>query len=125
MTVEFIPSVEKLVQESMAHFDPSHDHLHVFRVRKMAMRLAAREPQIDLLVVELAALGHDLTDHKYNNDQSVIDAFSNLMVENGVSEDQRLTILKIIDNTSYSKEKRLKASGEWTQWHESCKELHW
>ena len=50
----------------MASYDPSHDFLHVNRVRKMAMHLAKRvqdeqpDMSINLFVVELAALFHDL-----------------------------------------------------------------
>lgn len=53
-------------EESMASYDPSHDILHVNRVRKTAMRLAKRvqdgqpDMSINLFVVELAALFHDL-----------------------------------------------------------------
>lgn len=125
MTGDLISSVEKLVQTAMAGFDPSHDDLHVFRVRKMALKLAAQDSQIDPIVVELAALGHDLTDYKYSTDEFILDELSNLMKVNGISEQQRSTVLKIIQNTSFSKEKKMKASGQWTQWHESCKEFHW
>jgi len=51
---------------SMASYDPSHDFLHVNRVRHMAMRLAkhAQDEQLDvpvnIFVVEMAALFHDL-----------------------------------------------------------------
>lgn len=33
-------------------------------------------------------------------------------------------ILKIVPAVSYSKEMKLRASGDWGEWHESCAELH-
>lgn len=33
-------------------------------------------------------------------------------------------IAKIIDNVSWSTEKKLRAAGQWTQWHDDCVELH-
>lgn len=50
----------------MSTYDPSHDFHHVGRVRKTALRIAKRvedekgEGSIDIFVVELAALFHDL-----------------------------------------------------------------
>jgi uncharacterized protein len=50
----------------MASYDPSHDFLHVNRVRNTAMHLAKRvqdeqpDASINIFVVEIAALFHDL-----------------------------------------------------------------
>jgi uncharacterized protein len=34
------------------------------------------------------------------------------------------TIVRIVENVSWSNELRLRASGEWGPWHETCVELH-
>lgn len=81
------PQVEAYVRGVMAGHDSSHDFSHVDRVRKTALRLAAEEvrsgggvactwlefcarthPQgiIDVEVVELGALLHDVFDYKYS-----------------------------------------------------------
>lgn len=55
----------------MASYDPSHDFLHVNRVRKLALRLAKRvqeeqpDASLNIFVVELAALFHDLFEYAY------------------------------------------------------------
>ena len=49
----------------MAHYDPSHDKLHVYRVRNMALKLA-ESVNADKQLVEMTALFHDMLDHKYN-----------------------------------------------------------
>lgn len=51
-------------------YDPSHDYAHVLRVTLLAIRIAESENkklgiQLDLQVVTLAALFHDLLDAKY------------------------------------------------------------
>lgn len=33
-------------------------------------------------------------------------------------------IVRIVENVSWSNERRLRASGEWGPWHETCVELH-
>ena len=78
-----------------------------------------------MLVVELAALFHDLFDAKYTsvNTKEELDIPSWLLAH-GVEEDQSSLILKIIANVSYSKEIVLRGNGNWTQWHENCIELH-
>ncbi|WVQ88593.1 hypothetical protein IAS59_002329 [Cryptococcus gattii] len=60
---DLIVRAEELVKAHMAKYDPSHDWAHVDRVRKMAMTIArSMDNAPDFLVVELAALFHDLSD---------------------------------------------------------------
>lgn len=119
-----IKIAEQFMVDHMANYDPSHDSLHIFRVRKMALKLCENVGG-DLLIVELAALFHDLIDHKYANDvKQVESSLISLMRENGLAEDQIGLVLKIVKNVGFSVENRLKKSGEWTEWHENCVELH-
>ena len=68
-----IKAAEAFVGAEMAGNDGSHDMAHVNRVRDLALRLA-RDPTSDvssddndsMLIVELAALLHDVKDHKYS-----------------------------------------------------------
>jgi uncharacterized protein len=54
------------MQEKFTGESSGHDWWHVYRVWQTALRLAAEEPEADRLVVELAALLHDVADWKYN-----------------------------------------------------------
>jgi len=78
-TIEF-------VKDKLKHAESGHDFFHIERVWKNSLLIAAKErefyensenengmtstcnkPQINLIVVELAALLHDIADHKFNN----------------------------------------------------------
>jgi uncharacterized protein len=56
---------EAYVRERMHGEGTGHDWWHVHRVRAAALRLAAEEGA-DLFVTELAALLHDVADHKFH-----------------------------------------------------------
>jgi uncharacterized protein len=60
---EILARTEAFVRERMHGDGSGHDWWHVDRVRRTALRLA-REEGADLFVVELAALLHDVWDHK-------------------------------------------------------------
>ena len=53
------------VKKELAQAESGHDWFHVERVWKMAKNIAQKE-QADPLVVELAALLHDIADSKFN-----------------------------------------------------------
>ncbi|KAI8873710.1 hypothetical protein GQ42DRAFT_117548 [Ramicandelaber brevisporus] len=132
----------------MKNWDPSHDFLHVDRVRNNALRIASLEPSarpIDIEVVELAALLHDVYDTKYVSVEEAaaegVDHIANILVSNGFDAERTAIVKKIVDNISYRKEKRnekeieekkkqAEANGveyvpdEITVWRATCKELH-
>lgn len=63
------PLVERTaahIREKMAGDSSGHDWWHIHRVWMMARRLAIEE-RADLVVVELAALLHDIADWKFHN----------------------------------------------------------
>lgn len=89
----------------------------------------------DLLVVELAALMHDMLDKKYVPAELAAhpEAFflPLLAPEHDLGEGLDLTrdgraslIARIVDNVSWSTEKKRRQSGEWGSWHDGCVELH-
>ncbi|KAJ7350739.1 hypothetical protein DFH08DRAFT_695095 [Mycena albidolilacea] len=121
----------------MAKYDPSHDAFHVQRVRRTALALAnAVSPKPDLLVVELAALLHDVLDKKYVSAEQAADPyafflpfFTSLAAKHGpgvdlVRDGRARQVAQIVDNVSWSTEKRLRKDGLWSEWHENCVELH-
>jgi uncharacterized protein len=79
----------------------------------------------DLFVIELAALFHDIHDEKYESVNSAdgIDLQS-WTSQHGVSERQSSLIAAIVSNVSYSKEVKRRGTSAWTEWHDTCIELH-
>ncbi len=56
------------VKEALVEAEAGHDWHHIQRVHRLALRIAAQEKQtLDFLVVELAALLHDIADSKFHN----------------------------------------------------------
>ncbi|MFT4102281.1 MAG: HD domain-containing protein [Burkholderiaceae bacterium] len=57
-----------LVKERQGRDSSGHDHLHSERVWKLARAIAHEQPsaEVDIVVVEMAALLHDISDYKLN-----------------------------------------------------------
>lgn len=117
------------------HRDAFISRLHVSRVRATAMKLARTMAQnesrkVDLLVVELAALFHDLHDSKYAsrtaNVWEDLEArfFRPWLADDHITEERARLVCKICENVSYSKEVKRIQAGSQTPWHDTCLELH-
>ncbi|KAK7057717.1 metal dependent phosphohydrolase [Favolaschia claudopus] len=130
-----IVEAQKVMEEAMAKYDPSHDAFHVQRVRKTALSLAnSVTPKPDLLVVELAALLHDVLDKKYVSAEQAADPyafflpfFTSMAEKHGldlVRDGRAREVARIVDNVSWSTESKLRKSGGWGKWHDGCVELH-
>lgn len=63
---DIIAKTETMVRETLGGAEGGHDWLHTDRVRNTALVIAQHEGNCDLLVVELAALLHDIADAKFN-----------------------------------------------------------
>lgn len=70
-THQLITATEQFVKKELADAEGGHDWWHIYRVWKLARKIAAGE-QVDMLVVELSALLHDIADSKFHGgDESV------------------------------------------------------
>lgn len=115
---DVIRLAEDFVRRAFANHDPSHDYHHVDRVRLLALSLTLSPeiglgPPIDVLVVELGALFHDLIDSKYSSSDlsssSVLAPFFTSVTSihpDALSPAQIATIEKIVSNVSWSKDER-------------------
>lgn len=99
---EVIARTAAFVKSELKDAEGGHDWWHIERVGKNALTIAKTEPA-NLLVVELAALLHDIADSKFNNGDETIgvekaQAFlRSLLVDESVTEH----ICKIIENISF------------------------
>lgn len=109
--------IKQFVSKRMASYDASHDMSHVERVVKTAWKIMD-ETDIEMLetrdfrpveVVVASAYLHDVCDHKYvtPEDASQIEKEYQEMLGNFMSAEEIRVVHAIINNISYSKEKRL------------------
>eukprot|EP00271_Cylindrocystis_brebissonii_P014229 TRINITY_DN35515_c0_g1_i1.p1 TRINITY_DN35515_c0_g1~~TRINITY_DN35515_c0_g1_i1.p1 ORF type:complete len:234 (+),score=33.53 TRINITY_DN35515_c0_g1_i1:734-1435(+) len=106
---QLVAAAEDFVKTSMAGWDSSHDWWHAERVRRTALSLAEEE---DLSaeskqIVELAALLHDVGDHKYaaraGGGPESIERFLE-DYEEQVSSERRKMIIDIISRMGFKEE---------------------
>lgn len=98
---EIIQKALDFMKEIHAKDTTGHDHFHVLRVYKMALELALNY-QVDMLVVSLASILHDLDDPKISRDSSHTKTFLDQI---DIPLEQKQLILEIIKNMSFSKQK--------------------
>ncbi|GAA6063474.1 hypothetical protein JCM10212_006336 [Sporobolomyces blumeae] len=133
-----ILAAQQLATAHHAPYDPSHDVHHVHRVTSLAVLIAdsvrsTENVEVDLLVVALGGLFHDLLDTKYlklapgqpaPTPQERLEPFWSQFEQDAINDEQRRLVEKVVDNVSYSKEVKRIQNGLQTEWHERCLELH-
>ncbi len=71
LKTQFIGPTINYVKKELTHAEGGHDWWHVHRVWQLARHIALLE-KVDMLVVELGALLHDIADSKFHNgDESI------------------------------------------------------
>ncbi len=103
---DIVNRVVDFVKAELSDNESAHDWWHVYRVWQLAKKIALEESKthtINILIVELGALLHDIADYKfYGGDVSVgikkaRDFLSSLDVEEDVIE----KVIDIIENISF------------------------
>jgi len=61
-----VEETEKFVKKVLSDAEGGHDWWHIHRVRNLSLKIA-KEEDVDELVVELAALLHDIADPKFHD----------------------------------------------------------
>jgi len=97
-----INSIKTLVQSEFEIESTGHDWHHIERVYNTACFLQSKEGG-NSSVIELAALLHDISDHKFNggklNEGGKI-AYQ-LLIENGCDESTAIKVKQIVDSVSF------------------------
>lgn len=90
------------VQQVLEHAEGGHDWHHIQRVWSLAKTIAATE-SVDLLVVELGALLHDIADSKFHNGNEDIGPELAVQFLNSLSVDSAIVshVEQIIRNISF------------------------
>ncbi|KAJ2905028.1 hypothetical protein GGI21_004219, partial [Coemansia aciculifera] len=133
MSGNIVQCTESFVREYMGKYDCSHDWQHVQRVVRQALTLARSETlhrPIDLLVVHLAALLHDVDDAKYRQEDGPAFSSSLFLQELGLDKSRAELVCRVVDSVSFRKEllaneqdKVGTGDPEERQWRQTCAEL--
>ena len=95
--------VRDFVKSCTKTFDSSHDSEHAERVLRLALEIAeATYPSLDASIITVAALLHDVCDHKYKGATGTETLRDFVATQTGM--DRASDIMDIIDNISFSKQ---------------------
>jgi uncharacterized protein len=65
-----VEKIRKIVEEKMKYSDSAHDFLHVIRVYNICLKIAKKYKNVDLEVLKLSALLHDIAREKEDKDKT-------------------------------------------------------
>jgi len=100
-----IAATEAFVQGRLPAEPTGHDWPHAFRVRRLALEIAKKEGA-DPYVVQLAALLHDIADHKFHqNEKMGAEVTRDWLSGRGVGPEIIEQVVFIVDNISFKKTK--------------------
>lgn len=96
-----IKNAEQFVKEKLKDDTTGHDWFHIHRVRTTALAIAEKEGG-NKLVIELAALLHDVIDDKLvASEEEAVKQVDNWLKDQPIDEGDRQHILHIIQNLSF------------------------
>ena len=99
-----IEATKDFVKETLKNAESGHDWFHTLRVYNNA-RLIAKSESVDLYIVALGALLHDIADSKFHNgDDSVATRVARkFLVQHNVDSFVINSVIDIINNISFNK----------------------
>lgn len=97
-----IEQTEAHVRRTLQNAEAGHDWWHIYRVWQAAKKIGSKE-KVDMLVVELAALLHDIADSKFHNgDEEIGPAMAGEFLRSiSVENDIISHVQQIIRNISF------------------------
>ena len=92
------------VKKELKNAEGGHDWFHIERVYKNALHIAKHEP-VDIKIIQLGALLHDIADSKFHNGDETIGPKKarEFLFKQNVSSEVIEHVVKIIANMSFSK----------------------
>jgi len=95
-----VESTAEYIREEFANEATGHDWWHIYRVWKDSVELAKSE-NCDLFIVEMAALLHDLSDFKFNEEVEGKTKILNWLSSQKINESDIQKILETVEDISY------------------------
>lgn len=99
---ELINKTEEYVRNTLKDSESGHNWFHIERVWKNAKQIGQTEP-VNMLVVQLAALLHDIADSKfYNGDETIGPKMARSFLETQKADESIIDhVVKIMENMSF------------------------
>jgi uncharacterized protein len=99
---QIIEETIAFVKETLKGAEGGHDWFHIQRVFKNTL-LIAKDEKVDVLVVSLGALLHDIADAKFNGGDETIGPKMAMEFLTSLEVDEKIVdhVIKIIENISY------------------------
>lgn len=99
---QLIDATIAFAKQTLEHAEGGHDWFHTLRVYNNALLISNNEP-VDVLVVSLSALLHDIADSKFHNGDETIGPriAGNFLEDNSVDHEVIEHVVKIIENMSF------------------------
>ena len=99
---EFVEATIQFVKKTLAEAEGGHDWFHIQRVFNNAIRIA-KDEKVDILVVSLGALLHDIADSKFHNGDETVGpkVASSFLKSIAVDKSTIDHVVKIIENISF------------------------
>lgn len=100
--MSLIANTVAFVKTELENAEGGHDWFHIERVWKLANTIA-KEEQANTLIVELAALLHDIADSKFNNGDETLGPKKALAFLNtqDIGDFDKTHVIQIIENISF------------------------
>ena len=101
-TVDIIEATKAFVKSELLNAEGGHDWFHIERVYKNTLLIARNEP-VDVTVVSLAALLHDIADPKFHNGDETIGprVASAFLLKHNVDSEIIEHVTQIIEHMSF------------------------
>lgn len=101
---QIVENTKKYVKDKLTGEGSGHDFWHIIRVYNNAIDIAKGENDVNLFVVELGALLHDIADHKFGyTDEDRKDIINSFLSENKVEQYVIDQVVYIANNISFKK----------------------
>jgi len=100
---EIINSTVEYFKEQLSGEATGHDWFHIERVWKLSKSIAKEEGEMDMFVVEMGALLHDIADHKFHGGDDKIGAIKarEYLEKYDISAERINKIVQIVEEISF------------------------
>jgi len=100
---QIIDKTIQYLKDSFSGEATGHDWFHIERVWKLSKSIAEKEGEMDMLIVEMGALLHDIADHKFHGGDDTVGPkkAAEYLSQFDIESDKVEKIIKIVEEISY------------------------